>query len=70
MTPEEVPRLTADFSLSVAHRDEYAAPFRTDRGEVVHLLREPLDVVLPRGHHLDRRRRARLIDLAGEQWIS
>lgn len=70
MTPEEVPRLTADFSLVVAHRDEHASPFPTDRWEVVHLLREPLDVVLPRGHRLTRRRRVRLIDLAGEPWIS
>lgn len=34
------------------------------------VLREPLDVVLPTGHRLARRRRIRLDELAGEAWIS
>lgn len=70
MTPAEVPALTADFDLVVAHRDEHAPPFPLDRWEVTHLLREPLDVVLPPRHPLARRRRPRLVDLAGESWIS
>jgi DNA-binding transcriptional LysR family regulator len=70
MTPPEVPALAADFSLVVAHRDEHAPPFPTDRWYVTHLLREPLDVVLPPGHRLARRRRVRLVDLAQESWIS
>jgi DNA-binding transcriptional LysR family regulator len=37
---------------------------------VVPLLREPLDVVLPPGHRLARRRRLRLAELADERWIS
>ena len=37
---------------------------------MVPLLREPLDVVLPPGHPLARRRRLRLHELAGEPWIS
>lgn len=70
MTPPEVPALTADFDLVVAHRDEHAAPFASDRWDVTHLLREPLDVVLPPRHPLARRRRLRLVDLTEESWIS
>jgi DNA-binding transcriptional LysR family regulator len=70
MTLAELPTLTADFDLVVAHRDEHAPPFPSDRWEVTHLLREPLDVVLPPRHPLARRRRLRLVDLAGESWIS
>jgi len=70
MTPAEVPALTADYDLVVAHRDEHAPPFAADRWEVTHLLREPLDVVLPPGHRLARRRRLRLVDLTEESWIS
>ncbi|GAA5154115.1 LysR family transcriptional regulator [Pseudonocardia eucalypti] len=70
MTPSDVPSLTADFDLVVAHRDEHAAPFPSDRWEVVHLLREPLDVVLPPRHPLARRRRLRAGDLVNESWIS
>ncbi|GAB3582149.1 LysR family transcriptional regulator [Amycolatopsis endophytica] len=70
MTPAEVPELVADFDIVVTHRDEHAAPFPPARLDVVHLLREPLDVALPPGHRLARRRRVGLTDLAGEQWIS
>jgi DNA-binding transcriptional LysR family regulator len=70
MTPSEVPALTADFDLVVAHRDEQAPPFASDRWDVTHLLREPLDVVLPPRHPLARRRRLRLVDLTDESWIS
>jgi DNA-binding transcriptional LysR family regulator len=70
MVPPEVPGLAADYCLVVAHRDEHAPPFPTDRWQVVFLLREPLDVVLPRGHPLARRRRLSLQDLADEPWIS
>jgi DNA-binding transcriptional LysR family regulator len=70
MIPSEVPALAADSGLVVAHRDEHAPPFPTDRWQVTHLLREPLDVVLPPGHRLARRRRVRLLDLVGESWIS
>ncbi|WP_028927445.1 LysR family transcriptional regulator [Pseudonocardia acaciae] len=70
MTPPEVPALTADFDLVVAHRDEHAPPFASDRWDVTHLLREPLDVVLPPRHPLARRRRLRLVDLTEESWIS
>ena len=70
MTPPEVPALAADYCLVVAHRDEHAAPFPTDRWEVTHLLREPLDIALPPGHPLARHQKLRLTDLAEEPWIS
>ncbi|HEX4251112.1 MAG TPA: LysR family transcriptional regulator [Pseudonocardia sp.] len=70
MTPAEVPALAADFDLVVAHRDEHAPPFATDRWEVTHLLREPLDVALPPGHRLAKHALLRLVDLTDEPWIS
>ncbi|MGA6165732.1 LysR family transcriptional regulator [Amycolatopsis magusensis] len=69
MTPPEVPGLVADFDLVVTHRDEHAPPFGSDRHDVVHLLREPLDVALPPGHRLGGEDRVDLADLAGERWI-
>lgn len=69
MTPADVPALTADFDVVVTHRDEHGPPHDPARF-VVPLLREPLDVVLPPGHRLARRRRIRLDELAGEAWIS
>lgn len=69
MTPHDVPRLVADFDVVVTHRDEHAVPFDSERIEVVHLLREPLDVALPRGHPLGERDRVELAELAAERWI-
>ncbi|WP_199430052.1 LysR family transcriptional regulator [Qaidamihabitans albus] len=69
MTPPEVPGLMADFDVVVTHRDEHAPPFDSGRLEVVHLLREPLDVALPPGHPLGERERVELADLAAERWI-
>lgn len=69
MTPAQLPRLLADFDVVVMHRDEQQPPFEQQRTEVVHLLREPLDVALPVGHRLGRRRTVRLTDLAAEPWI-
>ena len=70
MTPPDVPVLAADYDVVVTHRDERTAPAPASRFTVVPLLREPLDVVLPPGHPLARRRRLRLHELAGEPWIS
>ncbi|HET6703593.1 LysR family transcriptional regulator [Amycolatopsis sp.] len=70
MTPAEVPGLVADYDVVVAHRDEHAPEFGSNRLEVVPLLREPLDVALPAGHRLASRRRVELPELADERWIS
>jgi DNA-binding transcriptional LysR family regulator len=69
MVPSDVPALAADFDVVVSHRDETAPAPSTERWRVVPLLREPLDVALPPGHPLARRRRLRLEELAGEEWI-
>ena len=70
MTPADVPVLAADYDVVVTHRDERTAPVAAERFTVVPLLREPLDVVLPPGHRLARRRRLHLAELADEPWIS
>lgn len=70
MTPPDVPGLVADFDIVVTHRDEHADPYPDERLDVVHLFREPLDVALPPGHRLAKRRKVDLVDLAGERWIS
>ncbi|UMP03236.1 LysR family transcriptional regulator [Amycolatopsis sp. EV170708-02-1] len=70
MTPPEVPGLVADYDIVVAHRDEHAPSLGSDRLETRHLLREPLDVALPAGHRLAKRRRIELAELADERWIS
>ncbi|WP_344863540.1 LysR family transcriptional regulator [Amycolatopsis ultiminotia] len=70
MIPPQVPGLLADYDVVVAHRDEHAAEFGSERLDVVPLLREPLDVALPSEHRLARRRRVGLADLADERWIS
>lgn len=69
MTPADVPVLLADFDVVVAHRDEHAPSFASERAEVEHLFREPLDVALPPGHRLAARRKVELAELAGERWI-
>ncbi|TLW93047.1 LysR family transcriptional regulator [Saccharomonospora piscinae] len=69
MTPKDVPGLVADFDIVVAHRDELAEPFGTERLDVVHLLREPLDVALPFGHPLADHDRVEPAELAGEPWL-
>jgi DNA-binding transcriptional LysR family regulator len=70
MTPTEVPGLVADFDIVVTHRDEHAEPFPSGRLEVVHLLREPLDVALPVDHPLAAFDHVDLAELAREPWIS
>lgn len=70
MTPPDVPGLLADFDIVVAHRDEHAEPFPPGRLDVVHLVREPLDIALPAGHPLASRGTVGLAELAREAWIS
>ena len=69
MTPGDVAALTADYDIVVCHRDEAAPAPSRERWRVIPLLREPLDVFLPPGHPLTRRRRLRLSELAGQPWI-
>ncbi|OMB85521.1 LysR family transcriptional regulator [Mycolicibacterium conceptionense] len=63
------PAQLADFDVVVVHRDERDAAPWGPRFECTELLREPLDVVLPPGHHLSGRDQVRLADLSDEPWI-
>ena len=69
MSYGQVPALVADYDLVVTHRDEHAPPLDDERLNIVHLLREPLDVALPPGHHLVGSRQLELARLASEPWI-
>lgn len=61
--------LTADYDLVVAHRsDDVVAPERPQVRATL-LLREPLDVGLPRDHPLAGRAFVTAEDLVGEAWI-
>ena len=40
-----------------------------DEFELTHLLDDPFDVVVPRGHRLERKRAIRFADLSGERWL-
>lgn len=63
------PAQLADFDVVVVHRDERDASPWGPRFEATELLREPLDIVLPPGHHLAGRGQVELADLPDEQWI-
>ncbi|MEJ3655329.1 LysR family transcriptional regulator [Actinomycetes bacterium KLBMP 9759] len=70
LTPDDVPALAAEYDIVVSHRDEHAPPPSTARWRVVPLLREPLDVVLPRSHPLAASEQVAFADLTDEAWIS
>ncbi|WP_166904856.1 LysR family transcriptional regulator [Mycobacterium sp. DL440] len=63
------PAQLADFDVVVVHRDERDTASWGPRFEATELLREPLDVVLPPGHHLADRDQVRLAELSDEHWI-
>ncbi|CDP89401.1 MULTISPECIES: LysR family transcriptional regulator [Mycolicibacterium] len=63
------PAQLPDFDVVVVHRDERDAAPWGPRFECTELLREPLDVVLPPGHHLSGRDQVQLADLSDEPWI-
>lgn len=65
-----VPALLADYDVVLTHRDERSAPLSGPRVHVEALLREPIDLVLPRHHRLAARSDVRVDELAGESWIS
>ncbi len=65
-----VPALLADYDVVLTHRDERAAATSAPRIEVVTLMREPIDLVLPPGHRLAAQESVDLRQLADEQWIS
>ena len=65
----EVADLTADFDVVVADSPGIL-PAWAERGiTVVPLMREPLDIALPDGHRLGRKKSLTPADLADETWI-
>lgn len=69
VSEDEFAPLAADHDVVVGHRPDGApAPDRSAL-ETVALLREPLDVALPRGHRLAARGRVRIDEVVDETWI-
>lgn len=69
-TPADHGRIQLDdFDIFVVHRDERENPDWRPRAEVLPLLREPLDILLPPGHPLAAHKRVPLVDLASDPWI-
>ncbi|GAA3794869.1 LysR family transcriptional regulator [Cellulomonas soli] len=64
--------LTDRVEVVVAHRPDLSHDWSTAGARVlsVPLLREPLDVAVPRGHRLASRTRLEPADLVGEEWIA
>jgi molybdate transport repressor ModE-like protein len=68
---ETIPRLKrGDFDVAVVFEDSFRTNAETLAGlDCVHLLDDPLCVVLPADHSLAGRKAVRLDDLAGEPWV-
>jgi DNA-binding transcriptional LysR family regulator len=67
--PEDCVPLLRSGELDLAIVFESAVKHADDGIHRVHLLEDPMYLVLPRDHPLANRRRVRLADLAGEAWI-
>src|SRR3712207_6799476 len=67
--PEDCVPLLRSGDLDLGIVFESAVKQAADGIDRVHLLEDPMYLVLPRDHPLAGRRRVRLADLAGEAWI-
>lgn len=61
--------LTPDFDIVLADGDSIRSSWQQRRLEVVHLLREPLDIALPESHPLAARASLSPEDVVDEPWI-
>ncbi len=68
--PEDCVPLLRSGDLDLAIVFESAVNHADDGIHRVHLLEDPMYLVLPRDHPLANKRRVRLADLAGEAWIA
>jgi DNA-binding transcriptional LysR family regulator len=70
--PEEASdRLQAgDIDLALVYDYEPIPSMLDGELDLIHLLDDPYDVILPKDHALAKRKSVRLTDLAGESWIS
>ncbi|MEE2521720.1 LysR family transcriptional regulator [Pseudarthrobacter sp. J75] len=67
---QDFPALTARYDLVLAHRMEHSPPWPEDRVSVITLASEPLDVAVPRDHHLAAKETLTVEDVAGEPWVT
>lgn len=65
----DAPAQLADHDVVVVHRDDRDTAAWSPRFEARVLLREPLDLLLPPGHHLAGEERITLDQLADQTWI-
>ncbi|MDJ0395407.1 LysR family transcriptional regulator [Rhodococcus sp. G-MC3] len=65
-----VTALLADYDVVLTHRDDMAVSTSGPRIEVLALMREPIDLVLPPEHALAKQDSVELHQLADEHWIS
>lgn len=65
-----VQALLADYDVVLTHRDDMAVSTSASRIEVLALMREPIDMVLPPEHALAKQDSVELRELADERWIS
>lgn len=61
--------LTPDYDIVLTDSEGIRANWQERQLEVIPLMREPLDIALPEGHRLARRRSVSPSDLVGEDWI-
>jgi len=61
--------LTPDYDIVLTDSEGIRADWDERRVLVVPLMREPLDIAMPEGHRLARRRSVSPADLVGEDWI-
>lgn len=66
----DAPAGLADFDVVVTHRDERTASVNLPRVRVTELMREPIDVVVPRSSELARQDSVAVSELADSDWIS
>lgn len=65
----EFGRLVTDYDIVIAHGATAAAPAGTDGLTTTLLVREPLDIALPAGHRLARRRSVAASEVVDDTWI-
>ena len=58
-----------DLDLGVSFDHPETGDALGDDLDLEHLLDDPFDVVVPRGHRLERKRTIRFADLSGENWL-
>src|SRR5215211_1755051 len=61
---------SGEADLALVYDHEFTAGVLPPELELTHLIDDPYEVIIPKGHALARRRRLSLADFAGEHWIA